>query len=152
MESLGNHLLLCTLFHPAIYGKTNESAPDIEQHYLVYDMYDHNGLSCTTEENMLSLTSNAIESITDIVDMDVPYIFDDCRIINQQYKEAHSKINTSHPTIRNYQDIVSRNNCIQPEIGEVFILIQSKEMVAILKTCWLRIFQRKWRAYIKNRK
>ena len=34
------HLMLCELHFPTIHGKTDDSQPDIETHYLVYDIYD----------------------------------------------------------------------------------------------------------------
>jgi hypothetical protein len=50
----------------------------------------------------------------------------------------------THPTIRNYYNIVSNTNYIQPEIGE-YIILPTLEAVAILKTFWIRIIQKKWK-------
>jgi hypothetical protein len=50
----------------------------------------------------------------------------------------------THPTIRNYYNIVSNTNYIKPEIGE-YIILPTLEAVAVLKTFWIRIIQRKWK-------
>ena len=52
--------------------------------------------------------------------------------------------NTTHPFIRNYNKIIQLKNYIKPEIMQIIIL-ETGEHICILKTCWLRIFQRLWR-------
>jgi hypothetical protein len=56
-----------------------------------------------------------------------------------------------HPLVRNYWNLLHhvKNGCV--EIAQV-VLLESGEYVAILKTFWLRIFQRKWRNILKERK
>ena len=56
----------------------------------------------------------------------------------------------NHPIIRNYYKIVSNPNYIQPEIGE-YIILPTQESVAILKTFWIRIIQRRWRKIYQAR-
>lgn len=52
----------------------------------------------------------------------------------------------SHLFIRNYDDIVIRDNYIKIDIIDSYEL-DSGEMMCSIKTVWLRIFQRKWRKY-----
>ena len=54
-----------------------------------------------------------------------------------------------HPTIMNYKKIVTRKNYIKPEIAECYL--KKGILVAILKTFWLRIFQRTWRRTFAKR-
>ena len=74
---------------------------------------------------------------------------------NMRYDYANIVMNnptiTNHPFIRNYRTIVSFEHFIKPEIAECFYL-ESGEYVAILKTFWIRIFQRKWRTFIREKK
>ena len=57
----------------------------------------------------------------------------------------------THPVIRNYHNIISNKNYIKPEIGE-YIILPTQESVAILKTFWLRIIQKKWKKVFQERK
>jgi hypothetical protein len=55
-----------------------------------------------------------------------------------------------HPIIRNYSNIVSKENYLKPEIAQCIIL-PTQETIAILKTFWIRIIQRKWKKVFKLR-
>jgi hypothetical protein len=114
-----HYLMLCELEFPLIHGECDNI---IGTHYLVYDIFK-------------SLTMPIIETA----------IF-----LNNKYNRLsrHRGFFGSHPykhpIIRNYRSIISRKNYIKPEIGE-YIILPTQEAVAILKTFWLRIVQRKWK-------
>jgi hypothetical protein len=57
----------------------------------------------------------------------------------------------NHPTIRNYHNIIKHPNYIKPEIGQ-YIILPTQEAIAILKTFWLRIIQKKWKKVFQERK
>ncbi len=57
---------------------------------------------------------------------------------------------TAHPTIRCYSKIIQKKGTFHLNIIEPLQLSTGEE-VCILKTFWLRIFQRKWRAYFKKK-
>ena len=57
----------------------------------------------------------------------------------------------NHPTIRNYHNIISKPNYIKQEIGE-YIILPTQEAIAILKTFWIRIIQKKWKKVFQERK
>ena len=61
------------------------------------------------------------------------------------------EISPPHPFIRSYWNILAKKKYYTLQIVEGFEL-SSGENVAILKTCWLRIFQRKCRNILKERK
>ena len=119
-----HYLMLCELDFPLIHGECDNS---IGTQYLVYDIFK-------------SLTMPIIETA----------IF-----LNNKYNtlSRHRIFFGSHPykhpIIRNYRSIISRKNYIKPEIGE-YIILPTQEAVAILKTFWLRIVQRKWKKVFKQ--
>ena len=57
----------------------------------------------------------------------------------------------SHPTIRAFWNIISTEKYYQLHIVQGYEL-DSGEQTAILKTFWLRIFQRKWRNICRDRR
>lgn len=76
--------------------------------------------------------------------------------VAQYHNEYYNVSNATHTFIRNYGNIIKSLNYIKPEIIRVVIL-ETGESVAILKTVWIRIFQRRWRirfakrvAFLKN--
>lgn len=161
------NLMLCELHHPAMHGKTDDSAKDIESHYLVHciidpktnmvidnnhDCYDYNTDNDDTDDD------NTDDDDTD--DDDEYVIKNNVKTVslNEElnWLTMHSRnaINIPHPTIRNYKKIVNSPKYISLQIGE-YITLPTLETVAILKTFWLRILQRKWKKYYnlsKNKK
>jgi len=140
------HLMLCELHLPTMHGKTDNSDPNIETHYLIHDLYNPTELyetddssdsdSSDDEENSYSRIHNAINYLKQkYLYLYTTYEFD--------------SIFHNHPTIRNYYKIVSNPNYIQPEIGE-YIILPTLEAIAILKTFWIRIIQRKWKKVFKQ--
>ena len=68
----------------------------------------------------------------------------------QTVNPAANKKYVPHKTIRNYFNIISRPDYIKPEIG-LQIKLDTGETVAIIKTFWLKIVQRRWRNVLKKR-
>ena len=153
------YLMLCELHYPGRHGKTHDSDKNIETHYLVYDRFDPNsGISyCDLDEyqeydtdyeygsdsddeydnNILIKIDDIIESLKNF------YSSNEMNIIANRYGD--------HPTIRNYHNIISNPNYIKQEIGQ-YIILPTQEAIAILKTFWLRIIQRKWKKIFQERK
>jgi hypothetical protein len=113
-------LLLCELHHPQLHGKTNDSEPNIEYHYLVNEVFN-------------------------VVDMFDGFTLNHCiKHLKNHYKLLKLNVMDIHPGIRNYNSIISNINYIKPEIAE-YIILPTQEAIAILKTFWLRIIQKKWK-------
>ena len=55
-----------------------------------------------------------------------------------------------HKTIRNYAQLTKTNAFTAPQIAQC-VRLPSGEMVAVLKTVYLRIFQRLWKKFYKAR-
>jgi len=145
-------LMLCELHYPAIHGKNKDSDPFIENHYLVYDRFDpRTGISysCLSEYEEYD-TDTEYDSDDDDENSQnrVIKLNDSIAFLQKHYSNPVNFGN--HPTIRNYHNIISRPNYIKPEIGE-YIILPTQESIAILKTFWIRIIQRKWKQIFKNR-
>lgn len=174
-----HYLMLCELHYPERHGKTQDSDPNIETHYLVYDRFDpitgisysfiDNYVEYDTDTEANSDTDTAPNSVSDTETETAPNSYTDTNFdsdinrnmlvrINDEIiflKEYYSNPDPiyvdNHPTIRNYRNIVSNSNYIKPEIGE-YIILPTLEAVAILKTFWLRIIQKKWKKVFQKRK
>jgi hypothetical protein len=120
-------LILCELHHPVIHGKTEDSELNIETYYMVIDKF----------------------SVNDINDIN-NYINSYRRIYYLYIHHCIFQLNI-HPTIRNYNKMVSNKNYFKPEIAECLIL-PTGETIAILKTFWIRIIQKVWKNVLKKRK
>jgi len=141
------YLMLCELHNPLIHGKTIDSDPNIETHYLVFDKYDpytYNSYTHNTHSN--DNIGNCVRINYDINRLAYKYYLF-IQYTNQLFGTNFIK----HPTIRNYTNIINRNNYIKAEIGQCIIL-PTQEEIAILKTFWLRIIQRKWKKIFAERK
>lgn len=150
-------LMLCELHFIGRHGKTQDSDPNIETHYLVYDRYDPiTGISFyDLDEYQEYDTDNEYESDDDNSNnITISKINDDIIYLNEFYTniiDYDPYGYGNHPTIRNYHNIVTKPNYIKPEIGE-YIILPTLEAIAILKTFWIRIIQKKWKEIFKQRK
>ena len=149
-----HYLMLCELHYPAIHGKTENSDHNIENHYLVYDKFDfRTGISYSCMDDYEEYnTDNEYESDEDYENQDrLIKLPDILKFLRDFYSNLNSNYLKAHPTIRNYNNIISRPYYIKPEIGE-YIILPTQEAVAILKTVWLRIIQKKWKKIFNERK
>lgn len=121
------NLGVCELFHPKIHGYDRNSTKGVKGHYIVK-------YTINTEEFMNHCDYEDIE-----IDLD---------ILKEGYKELHEK-KYLHSIIRNYNNIIVHPQYTQLELFDMIRLQPGDEDIAIKKTYWLRIFQKKWRAYYK---
>jgi len=153
-----HYLMLCELHNPAIHGKTESSDSQIETHYLVYDIFDPiTKQSCSYLDDEESDNNTDEERDSDDGFEEHPQfdkLNDIITFLRDQYLSLSNNfvgnLIFAHPTIRNYKNIISKPNYIKPEIGQ-YILLPTQEAVAILKTFWLRIIQRKWKKVFTQR-
>lgn len=159
MEILPRHsekkyyLLLCELHCPERHGKTDDSDPNIETHYLVYDRYDPNtGESFNNFEEYD--TDDEYDSDEDMDEIGLCKLNNDIIFLKEMYTSQSDFVPNyfgNHPTIRNYHNIILKPNYIKQEIGE-YIILPTQEAIAILKTFWIRIIQKKWKKVFQERK
>ena len=149
------YLMLCELHYPGRHGKTDDSDPNIENHYLVYDRFDPiSGISfCHLDEYDELDTDNEYESDDDMEERHLCNINNEMTFLKEMYSNPENfrpQYFGIHPTIRNYHNIISKPNYIKPEIGEK-IYLPSGHCVCIIKTIWLKLVQRAWKKTYKNR-
>jgi hypothetical protein len=152
------YLMLCELHYPGRHGKTMTSDPNIETHYLVYDRFDPiTGISftCFNEDDDAYNTDDDTSNSDDDDALNKLVRINDEIVFLKRHYENKDNFNPlyfgEHPTIRNYHTIISKQNYIKPEIGQ-YIILPTQEAVAILKTFWIRIIQRKWKKVFQERK
>ncbi len=154
------YLMLCELHYYVKHGKTQDSNPNIDGHYIVFDRYVPNTWNyfASLEEFVEFDTDDEYSSDDEDIyfhNMSVINIYDDIRDLNMYYSTLNYNIlertHKKHPIIRNYFNIVKKSNYIKPEIGE-YIILPTQESIAILKTFWIRIIQRKWKKVFMQRK
>jgi hypothetical protein len=149
------YLMVCELHNPEIHGKTNDSDPNIENHYLVFNRYDPiTGISFNDLDEYLEFdTDDEYETDDEMDNIGLSKIEEEINYLRNLYSSP-SSINIqefrNHPTIRNYYNIITRPNYIKPEIGE-YIVLPTQEAIAILKTFWIRIIQKKWKKIYEER-
>ena len=135
MEDTNNYskycLAYCEIFNSKIHGKDDSSSKNIDSHYLIFK---------TLQNDEFHNDANFMEISNDIC------------IIRENIRNRYSKYsNYSHPVIRNYSEILIIKNYMSLEIIEC-VELEGGEHVAIYKTFWLRIIQRKWKRYCESKK
>lgn len=122
------NLGVCEIFHTNIHGFTNNSYKYIHGHYMI--------LSIIHKSDFYTMC---------IRDCIHDYINSVYRYYNiNNHKLIH------HPNIRNYNNIISNKNNIKLNIIQI-INLSTNENIAIIKTFWLKILQRKFKKKYKNR-
>ena len=116
-------LLVADLVHPSVHGVTDDSTPGIIGHYMTVECYD-------PEEFMQ--------------DEHLPFL-NIVRLATRCERRA-----IEHPYIRAYTHVVSRPDYSSLHIGNTHEL-PGGENVAILKTHWLRLVQRRYRRLLSER-
>ena len=162
------NLVLCELHLPSLHGKTNNSCPIIESHFLLIDKFDgltgvlldeyngHNGYATDSDHESFASDSEEERDIDpaddDASDDNNPNYINSLKAIQQLYSIEYENMRSiSHPIIRNYSNIIRRANYIKPEIG-LCIELHTHEQIVIIKTMWLKIIQRKWKKVFAERK
>jgi len=123
-----NKIVLCEPYHPFLHGETHK---DLYGHYLAMWWF--------------SATEYYAGEHLEIHNVWLRQMQPD--LLRIHFHETRHP----HPLVKNYWNLLHhvKHGCI--EIAQV-VLLETGEYVAILKTFWLRIFQRKWRNILKERK
>jgi len=152
-----NYVMLCELYHPRLHGFDEKSDPNIFGHYMVAYI-KHSEESDNESDGGHSDGYNDGDDYTDDSDDENDELTLDNTIM-QTYQNKYKflvqnslkfNINLEHKIVRNYINIVTKDNYITPQIGQR-IYLSGHECVAIIKTLWLRIVQRCWRRVYKKR-
>jgi hypothetical protein len=146
------HLATCELYNPCIHGHDRNSSPNINGHflcgYVLETEFNPADYPLTMLLRHLSVTSGASEwSVEDTVYWKQ---MENGALLPQDV--ASSMLNYGHPIVRNYRSIIRRRGIRPLEIVELVTLEPGDECVCIIKTFWLRIFQRRIKRWIQNKK
>lgn len=134
------NLVLCELHNPYIHGKTKTSCPTIDSYHMLISKFNpFTGIPFYEDHNLVVIIDSEYEET--IEDVQEEYI--------DEYAEIDLPI--PHPTIRNYENIIRRNDYIKPEIG-LCVELPTGENVVIIKTYWIKIIQRAWKRLYKERR
>ena len=79
--------------------------------------------------------------------LDVQYINLTINHIKYNYRNLN---NRNHNIFRNYRKIINNPNYIKPEITEC-IYLNTGHCIAIIKTIWIKLIQKKWKKIYKER-
>ena len=98
-------------------------------------------------------------NISSFKKFDIGIMTDICIIYNTHYLNLINgnlpyNVNISAPPysdIQNYNNIVTNNNYIKPQIAENIVL-ESGHCICVIKTIWLRLIQRTWKKIYALRK
>jgi len=123
----------------------------------VYDTYEegptkYNIVLCEIYHNMHGNNENLFYNyltISRFKTFDIDEINEIAEFYNSHYGDIENKSELS--PIRNFQNIISRENYIKPEIAK-HIVLASGHSICILKTFWLKIVQRCWKNIFNKRK
>jgi hypothetical protein len=145
-------LVLCELFNRHIHGLASSQIQEVDGHYLIINKFDgqtrrllddHDG----TMDIDSYYTDNDSDNDNDTNETVLSSISDFSAFYNEYYNETNLE---PHIIIRNYENIISRPDYIKPEIAQCIIL-QTQHSVAILKTIWIKLIQRKWKKIYAER-
>ena len=148
------NLVLCELFNSHVHGgNDNNDIESVDGHYLLVDKFD--GSSGTLIEDDDEFYEDSTDD--DYSDSDDDYSNNSTSIdsftndYNTYYHFTHNIVlSKPHKLIRNYQNIIARPDYIKPEIAECIVL-PSQHSVAIIKTIWIKLIQRKWKKVYAER-
>jgi len=120
------NLAICEIFNPEIHGLTELSSKNITTQFLVHTKI--------LPKEFYNNTYN-----------------DTIKVVKKGYYYYRWAEGPMHPIIRNYEHLLKRTRF--PSLEIVIIKeLEGMEQIAILKTFWLRIFQRKWKNILKSRR
>ena len=124
------NLAFCEFFNSDIHGKDESSSLNIDSQFLILKT-----LNMDTFYDM-----QHYQSMARFVG-----------IIKRQYVRYINTLTREHPVIRNYKNAVIKKDYVSLEIIEP-VELEGGEHVAIYKTFWLRIFQRRWKKHCEYKK
>ena len=140
------NLVLCEILNNNLHG--NDA--NIDGHYLIINKFDalsgsaiYSGSDSEAEDDDES-DNESIDSDDSSTSLSL-FTSD----YNDYYHQLHP--NVKHSFIRNYKYIIARPDYIRPEIAQCIVL-PSQHTVAIIKTMWIKIIQRKWKKVYNERK
>ena len=148
------YLATCELYNPCIHGQDSNSSPDINGHFLCGYVLSLDDMEFNPTDYplvmLLPVTSSSTVSEWRVEDTVYWKQMGNGALLPPTI--ANSMLNYGHPIIRNYWSIIRRRGVRPLEIVDLVTLEPGDECVCIIKTFWLRIFQRRIKRWIRNKK
>lgn len=141
------NLVLCEILNKNLHG--NDA--NIDGHYLIINKFDASTGSAIYSDSGSDLEEDDYESDDDSIESGDSS--SSLSLFTNDYNDYYHQVpsNVKHNIIRNYRNIIARPDYIRPEIAECIVL-PSQHTVAIIKTMWIKIIQRKWKKVYAERK
>ena len=152
------NLVVCEIYNKFIHGYEENSYDAVKGHYLC--MYVSRKANIFDNPNMHENEDNEYDDYDEYDEYDDEndnnnnyenHMNDMVELYSAYYLNYVRNPDRRHDFIRNYRQIISNTNYIQPHLAKV-INLPSGECVAIIKTMWLKIIQRAWKRLLKKRK
>jgi len=147
-------LSICEFYNPCLHGRDDSSSPNIDGQILCcYSVprekifrprgYPFRFLGCGGGRNVLTYWWDVTQTA---------YWKNSANGELLNSAECENLRAHGHPTIRNYFPIIRARGIRFLEIVKTIYLEPGGECVCVLKTVWLRIFQRKVRNWIRKKR
>ena len=146
------HVATCELYNPCIHGHDETSSPGINGHFLcnyvisedtMFDPLRYPFIFLLRLHNRRTAAEWSVKDTVYWKQMNNGAALPD--------HVADSILRYGHPIIRNYRAIVRTRGMRMLELVQLVTLDPGGECVCIIKTFWLRIFQRRIKAWIRNK-
>jgi hypothetical protein len=146
------NLVLCEILNKHLHGNDD----NIDGNYLIINKFD--GITGTTiysesddddysDDDYSDYSDNDYSDSSDTIHSTSLALF---TVVHNNYYHEQISSTLKHNIIRNYQNIIARSDYIKPEIAECIVL-PSQHNIAIIKTIWIKLIQRKWKKIYAER-
>lgn len=145
-------LVSCEIHNPCIHGETDTSSLGISGHFLCFyavSRYEPFNPLNYPFRFMLQMQAPVGRGVWRVED--TAYWKETQNGARLAPDVAAAILDYGHPFIRNYRSIIEKRGTRMLEIAEQ-VMLPGDECVCILKTVWLRIFQRRVKKWIQNKK
>lgn len=136
------NIVLCEIYNSYIHGPPSQ--PNVNSQYLVIGIFQHPNYELYNSDDDINDDDDEDDFETEMSsDLDTIKEIHQMKYESLKNNVSYDNFISKHSLIRNYQNIIESENYIQPEIAQCIYI--DGTCLAIKKTFWLRIFQRKWK-------
>jgi hypothetical protein len=151
-------LVVCELYNPELHGLPEDNKENPNGHYLIFQSFSLNEQEddeySTDEEYEEDILCETFYRMNKIVKR-LKHKYKRMVIFNSNCNFpcgcTYIKDILNHSIIKNYKNIITNPKHFQPHIAKC-ICLDGGQYIAILKTFWIKIIQRKWKKIFQERK
>lgn len=146
-------LAICEIYNPCIHGHDEASSPGINGHFLCsYAIPRGTAFDPAEYPFVFLLQGCSLNSSPEWDVRNTGYWKQTNNGASLERAVATSFLKYGHPVLRTYWNIIRKRGMRTLEVAQLVTLNPGGECVCVLKTLWLRIFQRRVRTWIQNKK